>query len=262
MNNNNNNNNAFADCKTVIRVRSGTSVVFTVTCLWMVGWTLYSNHAVHHSLENSAGLRTSSSSASAMDNFERVLASFKTTTASSASVSTERTLNNNNEKSPHNGNEHDELPDTSRYFRKQSWIINNARSPHNYVHEWSMEASDNIPIFYNLFVNNQQEADRVRKMVDEQFTELLPVHHPIYVHSIGVPLNLTETGAAVIVVAHHETAAEHVTLKSLWDFCQQPDHGHKKVVYLHSKGSFTVSKKNEKLRRYVRSYVVPKLHMI
>ena len=232
-----NNNNTFADCKPVIRVRSGTSVVFTVTCLWMVGWTLYCNHAVHHSLDNSAGLGTSSSSsATAMDNFERVLASFKTPTASVS-------------------------PDTSRYFRKQSWLINNARSSHNSVHEWRMlDLSDNIPIFYNLFVNNQQDADRVRKIVDEQFPELLPVHHPIYVNSIGVPLNLTDTGA--VIVAHHETAAEHVTLKSLWDFCQQPDHEHKKVVYLHSKGSFTVSKKNEKLRRYVRSYTVLKLHVI
>ena len=117
--------------------------------------------------------------------------------------------------------------------------------------EERMKTLDNIPIFYNLFVNNQQDAPRVRKIVEEQFNKLLSVHHPIYINSIGTPLDLNDTGA--ILLGHHETAAEHVTLKALYDYCQKPEHVQKKVVYMHSKGSFTATQQNGKLRRFLTS---------
>ena len=50
---------------------------------------------------------------------------------------------------------------------------------------------NNIPVFYNLFVANDADADRVLNLVHEQFTFLESYHTPVYLNSIGYPLNLT-----------------------------------------------------------------------
>ena len=135
----------------------------------------------------------------------------------------------------------------------------------------------NIPVFYNLFVKNEEDAPRVMDIVKEQFKKSLPgVHYPIYVNSIGThldfnsnygsgdgsdatntkPLNTTER--PIEILGRYETADEHVTLKALWDYCVKPQNKHKKVVYLHSKGSFTNSQNNGKLRRFLTAGALSK----
>jgi hypothetical protein len=224
-------NDGFASCKTVIQIRSMTTFVFFISCLWMFVWIMYSNVSVHYPLESSSSFPAKQA---ALDHFENgapgapdgvtdgdVISSTTKLTETKTTTTTTTVIENITDK--------DRMKDR-------------------------MKSSDNIPIFYNLFVNNQQDAPRVRKIVDEQFRKLLPVHHPIYINSIGTPLDLNETGA--ILLGHHETAAEHVTLKALYDYCQKPDHVHKKVVYMHSKGSFTATQQNGKLRRFLTSGVL------
>jgi hypothetical protein len=103
-----------------------------------------------------------------------------------------------------------------------------------------------VPVFYNLFVNDTADAQRVRYLVLEQFAYLQP-EHDVYLHSIGVPLdNLSDVAK---LLGHHEQGTEMITLHSLWEYCS--NNIESKVVYLHSKGSYTPTKQNDKLRRFL-----------
>jgi hypothetical protein len=100
-----------------------------------------------------------------------------------------------------------------------------------------------IPVFYNVYVANRTEHDRVQHLVMDQLSYLKSYHHPVFVHTIGYPLSIPNT----TLLEHHTTASEHVTLHSLWDYCQS--HPQDKVVYLHSKGSLRVTRSNDRLRQ-------------
>lgn len=102
----------------------------------------------------------------------------------------------------------------------------------------------NIPVFYNLFVSEEGDASRVRNIVEEQFSYLQPYHHPIYLNSIGFPLQIPNT----TLLGHHDSASELVSLQDAWEYCKFFPQG--KIVYLHSKGSYTKTQDNELLRRF------------
>jgi hypothetical protein len=51
------------------------------------------------------------------------------------------------------------------------------------------------------------------------------------------------------LIAHHDKASEEVTLHSLWEHCRENPSD--KVIYLHSKGSFTVKRENDLLRKFL-----------
>jgi hypothetical protein len=113
---------------------------------------------------------------------------------------------------------------------------------------------DNIPIFYNLFLNrdaDRNETSRVRRLVKEQLSHLIPdIHYPVYVHSIGKEMPIPNTE----LLQHHPEGAETVTLHSLWQYCRE--HREKKVVYMHSKGSFHHNPENERLRKFLTRSVL------
>lgn len=134
-----------------------------------------------------------------------------------------------------------------------------------------------IPIFYNLFVRpdaDANETQRVQAMVVEQLSRryVLPnVHGPIYVTSIGKELpslvpslvtslsvvgddNVVDTDdnnvVDVVLLNHHPGGGdEALTLHSLWRYCI--DHPDRRVVYLHSKGSYHPSADNDRLRHFL-----------
>lgn len=101
-----------------------------------------------------------------------------------------------------------------------------------------------VPVFYNLFTANESDAPRVMALVRDQLSNLLPEHR-VFAHSIGYPLKVPYTWQ----LAHHEKGSEMVTLHSVWEYCTvNPE---SKVVYLHSKGSFHPSTKNDALRSFL-----------
>jgi hypothetical protein len=106
------------------------------------------------------------------------------------------------------------------------------------------EATLSIPVFYNMFTSrtNRSDTERVRKLVSEQLASLGPEHQPVYMHSIGRRLHITNT----TLLKHHTEGSEMNTLQSLWEFCKT--NKEKKVVYLHSKGSFHPKRDNDLLR--------------
>ena len=107
------------------------------------------------------------------------------------------------------------------------------------------DASQIVRVYYNLFVAEQVDKDRVSKLVAEQFALLQP-HHRVYVHSIGHPLDLPNS---TTLLQHQTTGNEMDTLHPLWKYCQQ--YPAAKVVYLHSKGSFHPTRENELMRPFL-----------
>jgi hypothetical protein len=105
-----------------------------------------------------------------------------------------------------------------------------------------------IPVFYNLYVNpdNQSDVPRVRQLVSEQLSGLTPeIYNPIYVQSIGHPMTIPNT----TMIGHHDSGTEMLTLHSLWDYCL--NHSDETVLYLHSKGSYHNRHENDLLRRFL-----------
>jgi hypothetical protein len=106
-----------------------------------------------------------------------------------------------------------------------------------------LSPTKDIPVFYNVYVANQSEYDRVRALVTDQLSYLKEYHNPVYVHTIGYPLSIPNT----TLLQHHTDASELVTLHSLWEYCTT--HPSDKVVYLHSKGSYHPSVENDHMRQ-------------
>ena len=125
--------------------------------------------------------------------------------------------------------------------------------------------NNNIAVFYNLYISSESDVGRVaRTIVDEQFQFFQPYHYPIYIHSIGHPLpqlfrrsiassNINDSNTEnemeqlvttmpnvdvnrTVLLGHHETGSELVSLQSLWEYCKNSSSpATAKVVYLHSK---------------------------
>jgi hypothetical protein len=117
--------------------------------------------------------------------------------------------------------------------------------PHN--SDSNNHPKNDIPVFYNLFVNasNEVELQHVTDIVNEQFSYMKPWHHPVFVHSIGQEYVVPHA----ILLQHHQSATEMVTLRSLWEYCRDDNNVNATVVYLHSKGSFHPSAFNDQLRK-------------
>jgi hypothetical protein len=138
---------------------------------------------------------------------------------------------------------------TKKYIRhrdEKSNIVppSQSPSPPPLLLEANRDANLSIPVFYNLFTSrtNASDVNRVRNLVFEQLASLRPEHHPVYVHSIGRRLHITNT----TLVTHQREGSEMITLHSMWEYCQR--NKDKKIVYLHSKGSFHDKHENDLLR--------------
>jgi hypothetical protein len=109
---------------------------------------------------------------------------------------------------------------------------------------------ENVPVFYNLYIGQVGDHQRVKDIVNSQFRYLLPQHHA-HVISIGTSINSSSFFASTNVthVAHHNSGSEQLTLSAVWDFCR--NNTSSKVVYLHSKALFHPKPQNDIVRKYL-----------
>ena len=105
--------------------------------------------------------------------------------------------------------------------------------------------TSSIPVFYNVFTKSSRDIRFVKSIVKEQFAYLRPEHDEIFVRSVGVKFNIENTTH----IQHDNSGDEAGTLSLLWEYCKK--HPNKKIVYIHSKGSFHSWKMNTKLRRFL-----------
>lgn len=120
------------------------------------------------------------------------------------------------------------------------------RTNQNNVAKNKSVASPNIPIFYNLFVGAESDASRVENLVSLQMAAMNPeLHYPVLVNSIGYKMEVPNA----TMLGHYNNGTEMITLRSLWTYCKENPLD--RVVYLHSKGSFTDTFQNGRLRRFL-----------
>jgi hypothetical protein len=111
---------------------------------------------------------------------------------------------------------------------------------------------ETVPVFYNLFVANATDSPRVKKLVLDQLSNLLPQHQPVHAHSIGYSMDIPNTN----LLEHHQEGTEIDSLYSLWEYCVFNPHS--KVIYLHSKGSFHPKQANDDLRQFLTAGALSK----
>ena len=147
-----------------------------------------------------------------------------------------------------------------QFFKTESVALNtinrSLRSDENSV--VTIGAHHRVPIFYNLFVKDKTDISRVSQFMREQLeTYMKPgvVHGPVTINSVGAVENLKTLKLFPEIEAtlnHYAEGDEEITLQDVWEFCSREDtHPEQKVIYLHSKGSFTQKASNDVLRVYL-----------
>ena len=122
--------------------------------------------------------------------------------------------------------------------------------------------TENIAIFYNLFIKSRGDWDRVKRLVNEQLANKIPrtrYNLTIHLTSIGIdPFSNTmdsffNTSIAnqTVHLGHYESGDEKLSLHALWEYCRNNNTKDAKVIYMHSKGSFNPSWENDNLRKYL-----------
>ena len=174
----------------------------------------------------------------------------------------EREINNNNNDEEANGSGGRIISNPVKNVNE--WKINKAQQQQDNRQQTSLSntttdsttiyhADTNIPIFYNLYINpdNQDDIPRVKDLVKEQFQQIQPsIHWPVYVQSIGqLSKDIIDSIPNSILLGHHSTGSEILSLHSLWEYCQ--NNTDKSVIYLHSKGSYHPRTENDLLRRFM-----------
>jgi hypothetical protein len=132
--------------------------------------------------------------------------------------------------------------------------------------EVEVNQSEKVVIFYNLYIGNETDIPRIRKLVHDQFRYWKATRHDgIHVTSIGVNVSsLLSEGEGedsffprtlpVHRVTYEPTGWEMLTLDVLWGYCQ--DQPSATVAYMHSKGSFHPKPQNEVMRQVLTKAVL------
>ena len=111
-----------------------------------------------------------------------------------------------------------------------------------------------VKIFYNLFTAREEDEERVKKIVEEQFAHIDPeLHNATHVSTISIGHRLPVLPQGAVIEHHYEAGGEEQTLRNLWEYCKANPHFNTKVAYLHSKGSYHPMPQNEKLREFLTS---------
>jgi len=112
-----------------------------------------------------------------------------------------------------------------------------------------------ITVFYNFFVKNKADSERVQTIVSEQLSLLLPEeHHEVFYNSLGYPFSIPNA----TLIQNYPKGDESVTLYDLWEYCKSNNNHDTKVVYLHSKGSFHDNPENTMLRLFLTNGALSK----
>jgi len=113
-----------------------------------------------------------------------------------------------------------------------------------------MYAKNDLAIFYNVYISSQNTTNALR-IVREQLASrsasvLLSNAALFYTHIGNLNVSFPPCQKCTRVTAAPE-GDEVLTLQALHDYCMTKPSG--RAIYIHSKGSFTPTVKNERLRR-------------
>ena len=112
-----------------------------------------------------------------------------------------------------------------------------------------------VVIFYHLWIKDATDASRVAALAREQLSFVNPQLQQVRVSSLGPldsidHLQLPSEVQKQTQFSSRLGGEEDVTLHRLWSFCKDADPS-QVVAYLHSKGSYTDTENNTRLRKYL-----------
>ena len=117
--------------------------------------------------------------------------------------------------------------------------------------------SDDIAIFYNVYIPPQRSADHAAKnIVKEQLKQRdnsIVSNVPLYYVTIGRDIGEFENCSNCHRIKHYNEASEIETLSHLHEYCTT--HQDEKVVYMHSKGSFHKGRHNDDFRHMLNKAI-------
>ena len=102
-----------------------------------------------------------------------------------------------------------------------------------------------MAVFYNVYIPTKsvKAAQNAHRIVEEQLNQL-PTTARVYYNTIGAHWQIPRDD--VTFLQHYDIGFENVTLQSVYDYCQK--HPDESVLYMHSKGSFHKSARNDRWR--------------
>jgi len=113
-----------------------------------------------------------------------------------------------------------------------------------------------IPIFYNLFIKQQEDISRIKGYFQEQSAITLPIHRMIVslIAEFDLPKDFFPADSSHVMIDHVESGSELVSLHKVWEHCQlvSDDQAFDSlVVYLHDKGSLHPNRRNDLMRQRI-----------
>ena len=110
--------------------------------------------------------------------------------------------------------------------------------------------NEDITIFYNMYIPDHPRwtdhaIDIVKEQLEHRNNSIIP-NAPLYYINIGKNIGELENCNNCEKIMHYDSGNEVETLSHLHDYCTI--HKDAKVIYMHNKGSFTISSLNDRFR--------------
>lgn len=117
------------------------------------------------------------------------------------------------------------------------------------IHNWTETVDPELALFFNIYINPTNisaSLDIVQEQLFERRKSMAAATAPLYYVTIGsIQANVTRCSNCHLL-EHLEKGSELHTLQHMYTYCtKHPNH---KVVYMHNKGSFTMTLRNDRLR--------------
>ena len=113
-----------------------------------------------------------------------------------------------------------------------------------------------VVIFYHLWLRGPTDTLRVAAIAREQLSLVNPKRQHVLISSLGplkniaiADLDLPAEVEKQAQLSSYVDGGEDVTLHRIWSFCKDADPS-QVVAYLHSKGSYSNTENNTRLRKY------------
>ncbi|CAJ1358288.1 unnamed protein product [Effrenium voratum] len=114
-----------------------------------------------------------------------------------------------------------------------------------------------VVIFYHLWLRGPTDTSRVAAIAREQLSLVNPKRQHVLISSLGplkniaiADLDLPAEVEKQAQLSSYVDGGEDVTLHRIWSFCKDADPS-QVVAYLHSKGSYSNTENNTRLRKYL-----------
>ena len=156
---------------------------------------------------------------------------------------------------------HYEFAPTNRFSEANSALEINLVPTIDAVNTKNVDEND-VTIFYNIYIPDKWYSkvsiDKVQSIIQEQLksraSSIYPESTLNYI-TIGREMEKPLSCNNCSHIKHNSVGDEYHLLSKVHEFCKSNPHSHRKVAYIHNKGSYHPSRENDLLRRILTKVV-------